>query len=270
MLLSLINKIATNPMTRNTFLLALLVYATQAVRLLLPKDSDNKVLKTEDGPMADAEELPTPAVAGECEPVDPPTDMAKPFCFDGKWLEEELLHDPAFWACGFKPTEGATAPVCNFQTGHWDDPLVTVDDEADCGDVPEDIAYPVCNFKNHKWQPFKMITENDFSVCGEKPVALGFGFCNLKSEKWEPVGAIKFPDLPTCGEKPQGVTEDAICNEETGNWTELIVVSTPPFATCTSAPPAGIRMPVCDVVTGIWLTSAPPAPVAPAAPYDTP
>ena len=49
-----------------------------------------------------------------------PTNMDDPVCVSGRWIEKSKLEDPAFWACG-EPPQDIEYPICDFDTGLWEE-----------------------------------------------------------------------------------------------------------------------------------------------------
>jgi len=96
-------------MLQNSFLLALLLSATQAIKLT--SDDDGVLPSQTDGP---ADGFPT----DECE-GGAPEEYYDPICYGKEWIEFAWLDDPTYWACG-KQTEYMEYAMCDIATGQWE------------------------------------------------------------------------------------------------------------------------------------------------------
>ena len=133
-------------MLRNTFLLALLVSAANAVKLSDEEDCPEEILASEiEGP---AEGFPDEL----CEEAKP-AEYYDPVCYEGEWIEFAWLDEPTFWACGKKPEDKQYA-TCDIETGQWEelDVYTALDDAGACGDVPDNGEYVVCNHESGEWE----------------------------------------------------------------------------------------------------------------------
>ena len=100
---------------RNSFLLAMLASAAQAIKLseLVDGTCPEEILPSEiDGP---AEGFPDDLCEG-----DEPEEYDDPVCYEGEWIEFAWLDEPTFWACGKQP-EDEQYSVCDIETGKWEE-----------------------------------------------------------------------------------------------------------------------------------------------------
>ena len=104
---------------RNTFLVALVASAAQAIKLHQNNNDANKAAKGNNAPPTVDVDPDTGIPSNDCPDIKP-AHVENPICFEGEWVEFEALDDPDFWTCGAKPHDFEHA-TCNACEGKWEE-----------------------------------------------------------------------------------------------------------------------------------------------------
>jgi len=99
---------------RNTFLVALVASAAQAIKL-----HQNDTKPANNAPPTVDVDPDTGIPNNDCSDIIP-AHVENPICFEGDWVEFDALNDPDFWACGAKPHDLEHA-TCNACSGKWEE-----------------------------------------------------------------------------------------------------------------------------------------------------